>query len=167
MRAIFVCKRGSDCCRFELAVPVDNSKLLSSSSSFSVRRRSTSPGAASTFALSPLSSPSSSHHGDDLLASPDPGRVGSNPCCSLSSQFEYTPPNTFNAEFAIPQPSRGSHFVINQCLFYSQWRRQGGSFPPLWVDVQKLCNMCVLSLSWNFFVSHDKYIARPSSKEPR
>ena len=38
---------------------------------------------------------------------------------------------------------------------------------PLWVDVQKLCNMCVLSLSWNFFVSHDKYIARPSSKEPR
>jgi len=25
----------------------------------------------------------------------------------------------------------------------------------------------VLSLSWNFFVSHDKYIARPSSKEPR
>ena len=47
-----------------------------------------------------------------------------------------------------------------------QWRRQGGSFPP-WVDVQKLCNMCVLSLSLNFFVSHDKYIARPSSKEPR
>jgi len=25
-------------------------------------------------------------------------------------------------------------------------------------DVQKLCNMCVLSLSLNFFVSHDKYI---------
>ena len=50
-----------------------------------------------------------------------------------------------------------------------QWRRQGegrGSFPQ-WVDVQKFCNMCVLSLSWNFFVSHDKYIARPSSKEPR
>ena len=42
-----------------------------------------------------------------------------------------------------------------------------GSFPPLRVDVQKLCNMCVLSWSWNFFVSHDKYIARPSSKEPR
>ena len=42
-----------------------------------------------------------------------------------------------------------------------------GKLPPLWVDVQKLCNMCVLSLSWNFFVSHDKYIARPSSKEPR
>jgi len=42
---------------------------------------------------------------------------------------------------------------------------EGGSF-PLWVAVQKLCNMCVLSLSWNF-VSHDKYIARPSSKEPR
>jgi len=33
----------------------------------------------------------------------------------------------------------------------------GGSF-PLWVDVQKLCNMCVISLSWNFFLSHDKYI---------
>ena len=39
----------------------------------------------------------------------------------------------------------------------------GGSF-PLWVDVQKLCTMCVLSLSWNFFVSHDKYIARPSEQ---
>jgi len=51
----------------------------------------------------------------------------------------------------------------------SRWRRQGGAgeASPLWVDVQKLCNMCVLSLSWNFFVSHDKYIARPSSKEPR
>ena len=35
---------------------------------------------------------------------------------------------------------------------------RAGSFPP-WVDVQKLCSMCVLSLSWNFFVSHDKYIA--------
>jgi len=45
-------------------------------------------------------------------------------------------------------------------------RGKGGSF-PLWVDVQKLCNTCVLSLSWNFFVSHDKYIARPSSKELR
>jgi len=45
-------------------------------------------------------------------------------------------------------------------------RGKGRSF-PLWVDVHKLCNMCVLSLSWNFFVSHDKYIARPSSKEPR
>ena len=43
----------------------------------------------------------------------------------------------------------------------------GGKLPPVWMDVQKLCNMCVLSLSWNFFVSHDKYIARPSSKEPR
>ena len=29
-----------------------------------------------------------------------------------------------------------------------------GEASPLWVDVQKLCNMCVLSLSWNFFVSH-------------
>jgi len=42
-----------------------------------------------------------------------------------------------------------------------------GEASPLLVDVQKLCNMCVLSLSWNFFVTHDKYIARPSSKEPR
>jgi len=42
--------------------------------------------------------------------------------------------------------------------------------PPRWGkggSFQKLCNMCVLSLSWNFFVSHDKYIARPSSKELR
>ena len=46
-------------------------------------------------------------------------------------------------------------------------RRGRGEASPLWVDVQKLCNMCVLSLSWNFFVSHDKYIARPSSKDPR
>jgi len=45
---------------------------------------------------------------------------------------------------------------------------RGEASPPYgWIDVQKLCNMCVLSLSWNFFVSHDKYIARPSSKEPR
>jgi len=44
---------------------------------------------------------------------------------------------------------------------------RGGEASPLWVDVQKLCNMCVLSWSWNFFVTHDKYIARPSSKEPR
>jgi len=31
----------------------------------------------------------------------------------------------------------------------TQWRRQGGrrEASPLWVDVQKLCNMCVLSLS--------------------
>jgi len=42
-----------------------------------------------------------------------------------------------------------------------------GELAPLWVDVQKLRIMCVLSLSWNFFVSRDKYIARPSSKEPR
>ena len=42
-----------------------------------------------------------------------------------------------------------------------------GEASPLWVDVQKLYNMCVLSLSWNFFVSHDKCIAGPSSKEPR
>ena len=40
---------------------------------------------------------------------------------------------------------------------------EGGSF-PLWVDVQKLCNMCVLSLSRNFFVSHDIYIARRRAK---
>ena len=42
-----------------------------------------------------------------------------------------------------------------------------GEASPLWMDVQKLCNMCVLSLSWNFFVSHDKYIGRPLNKEPR
>ena len=59
------------------------------------------------------------------------------------------------------------HLVVDQVP--TQWRRQGGggSFRSPWVDVQKLCNMCVLSLSWNFFVSHDKYTARPSSKEPR
>jgi len=46
-------------------------------------------------------------------------------------------------------------------------RGEGEASPRYGVDVRKLCNMCVLSLSWNFFVSHDKYIARPSSKEPR
>ena len=45
-------------------------------------------------------------------------------------------------------------------------RGKGGSFRPMG-DVEKLFNMCVLSLAWNFAVSHDKYIARPSSKEPR
>ena len=40
-----------------------------------------------------------------------------------------------------------------------------GEASALWGDVQKLFNMCVLSLAWNFAVSHDKYIARPSSKE--
>ena len=32
-----------------------------------------------------------------------------------------------------------------------------GEASTLWVDVQKLCNMCVLSLSCNFFTSHDKF----------
>jgi len=48
------------------------------------------------------------------------------------------------------------------CIMYSissgAARREGGEASPLLVDVQKLCNMCVLS--------HDKYIARPLSKEP-
>jgi len=32
---------------------------------------------------------------------------------------------------------------LNECI--SQWRHQGGrgEASPLWVDVQKLCNMCV------------------------
>ena len=30
-------------------------------------------------------------------------------------------------------------------------RGREGEASPLWVDVQKLCNMSVLSLSWNFF----------------
>jgi len=40
-----------------------------------------------------------------------------------------------------------------------QWRHQGEASPPMGMDVQKLCNMCVLSLLWNYFVSHDRYIA--------
>ena len=53
---------------------------------FTVRRRSTSP-AASTFALSPLSSPSSSYYGDDL-GSPDVGNdSGCNPVETLSSLY--------------------------------------------------------------------------------
>jgi len=46
------------------------------------------------------------------------------------------------------------------CIMYSISSRQEGrgETNPLLVDVQKLCNMCVLS--------HDKYIARPLSKEP-
>ena len=75
---------------------------------------------------------------------------------------------------AAPPAGTGSEFcelsvTISAGLDSEQWRRQGErrEASPLWVDVQKLCNMCVLSLSWNCFVSHDKYIARPSSKEPR
>jgi len=49
------------------------------------------------------------------------------------------------------------------CVHSGAAREKGGKLPPLWVE---LCNICVLSLSWNFFVSHYKYIARPSSKEP-
>jgi len=72
-------------------------------------------------------------------------------------------------------PWSGLDFRVIGLLFRvtveDQWRRQGGrreASPYGWtVDVQKLCNMCVFSLSWNFFVSHDKYIAKPSSKEPR
>jgi len=41
---------------------------------------------------------------------------------------------------------------------------KGGKLPPMG-GRPKI--MCVLSSSWYFFVSHDKYIARPSSKEPR
>jgi len=52
----------------------------------------------------------------------------------------------------------------------------GGSF-TLWVDVQKLCNMCVLSLSWNFFcvsfwrtsysrLSIDPYLTSPLLQNP-
>jgi len=38
---------------------------------------------------------------------------------------------------------------------------RGEASPYGWTS--KIINMFVLSLSWNFFVSHDKYIARPSS----
>jgi len=34
-------------------------------------------------------------------------------------------------------------------VLLGQWRRQrgeGGTFPPPWVDVQKLCNMCVMNV---------------------
>ena len=61
-----------------------------------------------------------------------------------------------------------SRIVYSFMVCYSGAARgEGGSFLPLWVDVKKLCNMYVLSLSCNFFVSHNKYIARLSSKEPR
>jgi len=45
-------------------------------------------------------------------------------------------------------------------------RGGGGWSFPLWVDIQKYV-ICVCFMSWNFFVSNNKYIARPSSKEPR
>ena len=68
----------------------------------------------------------------------------------------------------VPQPWGQGPSDADASEYSMQWRRQGGrgEASPIWVDVQKLCNMYVLSLSWNF-VSHDKYIARPSSKEPR
>jgi len=38
-----------------------------------------------------------------------------------------------------------------------------GKLPPYgWTSKNYV--ICVFSLSWNFFVSHDKYIARPSSR---
>jgi len=49
--------------------PWDRFDVLADNPSFTVRRRS--PSSPSTFALSPLSSPCSSYHGDDLLGSPD------------------------------------------------------------------------------------------------
>ena len=55
------------------------------SASFTVRRRSTSP-AASTFALSPLSSPCSSYHGDDL-GSPDVADDGGSTVETLSKLY--------------------------------------------------------------------------------
>ena len=59
---------------------------VTDSASFTVRRGSTSP-AASTFALSPLSSPCSSFHGDDL-GSPDAGDdSGCNPVETLASLY--------------------------------------------------------------------------------
>jgi len=61
--------------------------------------------------------------------------------------------------------------VSSPALRHRQWRRQGGrgKLPPYGWTSKNYVIMCVLSLSWNFFVSHDKYmyIARPSSKEPR
>ena len=63
--------------------------------------------------------------------------------------------------------TRGEMVIICQQSYAVAPPGGNGEASPLRVDVQKLCNMCVLSLSWNFFVSHDKYIARPSSKEPR
>jgi len=77
------------------------------------------------------------------------------------------------AKFAISHEEcgRGAHLPLlgREPILSTaddHWRRQGeeGEASPLWMDVQKLCNMCVLSLSWNFIVSHDKYIARPSSR---
>ena len=51
--------------------------------------------------------------------------------------------------------------VTDRASGAARGRRREAS--PLCVGVRKLCNMCALSLSWNFYVSHDKYIARPSS----
>jgi len=55
--------------------------------------------------------------------------------------------------------ARVAHVVLRYDAVAPPEEGEGGA-SPIWVDVQKLCNMCVLSLSWNFFVSHDKYIAK-------
>ena len=53
---------------------------------------------------------------------------------------------------------RGNSLLLlehRSLLFTNQWRRHGGKgekLPPMGRR-PKLCNMCVLSLSWNFFVS--------------
>ena len=65
----------------------------------------------------------------------------------------------YNSTRRVSTCSHAVTSVSHRRRRHYQWRRQrgeGGKLPPLWVDVQKLCNTCVLSLSWNFFVSHDK-----------
>ena len=60
-----------------------------------------------------------------------------------------------------PQPELYWFYVLTPYVSLGQWRRQGErgrKASPLWVNVRKLCNMCVLPLSWNFFVSHENIL---------
>ena len=82
-----------------------------------------------------------------------------------------SPPPRYFKHAARPASRNGRQQVLRVAAAYPRSTRLSAMpatsfpFPPQapyqWrcqrVDVQKLCNMCVLSLSWNFFVSHDKY----------
>jgi len=101
------------------------------------------------------------HHPDHVL----PGTTVTVRCNMTSESWSLT--CLSNNSWTVPPPStvhcpstHAASFSMHTASYTVAPPEGGrGEATPLWVDVQKLCNMCVLSLSWNFFVSHDKYFA--------
>ena len=99
------------------------------------------------------------------------GRCAPRVCARSVQYWLFINPPGIIANLTIPILPH-ANFVAYVSFASLHWRKNYyfkrsnsvAKLPPLCVDVQKLCNMCVLSLSWNFFVSHDKCIARPSSR---